>query len=216
MKILLSGKNNMENYAAAITAMGAEAYGGYLTEGNACDYDGLILCGGGDIDPSYYGEENNGSANIDLDRDKHEFALAKDFIKAEKPILGICRGCQLLNICFGGSLIQHLDTANVHKGDTDLVHEVFATKESFLKQSYGESFVVNSSHHQAACRMGDGLRVLLKSKEGVIEAFEHESLPIIGVQFHPERMCLGKKRDDTVDGIKIFEYFIEKCSEAMK
>lgn len=216
MKILLSGKNNMENYAAAITTMGAEAHGGYLTEGKACDYDGLILCGGGDIDPSYYGEENNGSANIDLDRDKHEFALAKDFIKVGKPVLGICRGCQLLNVCFGGNLIQHLDTADTHKGENDLVHKVFATKESFLNQSYGESFAVNSSHHQAACRMGDGLRVLLKSKEGVIEAFEHESLPIIGVQFHPERMCLGKKRDDTVDGIKIFEYFIEKCSEAMK
>ncbi len=217
MKILLSGKNNYENYTAALASLGVEPHGGYLFEGSSNDYDGLVLCGGGDIVPSVYGEENNGSKNIDNARDKHEFALAADFIKAGKPILGICRGSQILNVCFGGSLIQHLDTADAHKGEIDLVHGAFATCESFLSRVYGERFNINSSHHQAARRLGEGLRVILRSQnDGVVEAFEHESLPIIGVQFHPERMCLAKRCDDTVDGIKIFEYFVNRCMETIK
>lgn len=217
MKILISAKNVCQNYTSALEAMGVKVEGGYLVKGDPNDYDGLLLCGGGDIHPRYYGEEIDGSVRIDTDRDEHELQLADDFIKAGKPVMGICRGCQLLNVYFGGSLIQHLETTDIHKGETDLVHVVCADTDSFLCELYGKEFPINSIHHQAVGRLGEGLKIILRSKEdGVVEAFEHESLPVFALQFHPERMCFDKKRDDAVDGKGIFDYFIKMCAEAKK
>lgn len=211
-KILISGKNNIQFYVDAIEYCGAETDSGYLIKGKSADYDGLVLCGGSDTDPKYYGEEINGAVNIDIARDESEFALAEDFIKAGKPVLGICRGCQLLNIYFGGNMIQHIDTVNDHKRDGFTVHEVVAIGDGVASHLYGSEFSVNSLHHQAMKRIGDGLRVTLKSKkDGIPEAIEHESLPVLGFQFHPERMCLSQRSDDTIDGIEIFKYFLKMC-----
>lgn len=211
-RILISGKSNIQFYVDAIEHCGADADAGYLIKGDSDDYDGLLLCGGSDTDPKYYGEEINGAVNIDFDRDECEFALADDFIKAGKPVLGICRGCQLLNIYFGGNMIQHIDTVDDHKKEGDAVHDVVAVGDGIASRLYGSEFSVNSMHHQAMNRIGEGLRITLKSKnDGIPEAIEHESLPVIGFQFHPERMCLTKRRADTVDGIEIFKYFIGVC-----
>lgn len=213
-KILLSAKSKIQFYIDAVEHCGAIADARYLPSVNAEDYDGLILCGGSDTHPKYYGEDLNGSVNIDLDRDECEMALAEAFIKAGKPILGICRGCQLLNIYLGGNLIQHIDTFEDHKKEGDAVHEVVAVDEGVASLLYGSSFFVNSMHHQAINKLGEGLKITLRSKkDGIIEAIEHESLPIIGFQFHPERMCLTRRRDDTVDGIDIFKYFIGVCTK---
>ena len=200
-------------YAEAIEAFGAEAVWCMYPE-ISTDYDGLLLCGGGDIDPAYYGQENYACGKIKPERDVNDIVLAKAFIEAGKPIMGICRGHQILNVMFGGTLIQHISTADAHKGEVDLAHNVTAVGESYLAQAYGTHFAVNSAHHQAIDKLGEGLRVtLICDSDGVVEAFEHETLPIIGVQWHPERMTLANAREDTVDGKAVFTHFIEMCSK---
>ena len=179
-------------------------------------FDGLILCGGADIHPAYYGEDINGSNGIDLDRDRREFALTDYFVKNRKPILGICRGLQLLNVYFGGSLHQDIPNAKEHASfaDYDLIHSVHTVNGGLFEQLYDSEFVVNSYHHQAVKKLGDGLTInLLSEDESVIEGFVHGTLPIIAVQWHPERMCFQNRREDTVDGSRLVQNFINLCKE---
>ena len=212
-KILLSANKNMQYYTDAVNLSGGEATCEYLPKVDL-SFDGLVLCGGNDIDPKYYGETDNGSVSIDALRDEAEFELAKAFIEAGKPVMGICRGAQLLNVYFGGSLIGHLSNANLHTSGSgiDLTHSVNAEKGSILQSLYGESFCANSSHHQAVKKLGAGL-VATAFCDGVIEAFEHVKLPVFAVQFHPERMCYSMRREDTVDGAPIFKRFINLCKK---
>ena len=132
-RILLSASANNINYINAVAGCGGIPFASYLPEVNT-DFDGLILCGGGDIHPHYYHQEIDGSGEIDEARDDAEFALAKAFIEAGKPVLGICRGLQLLNVYFGGTLIQDLDNANEHtsKAGYDLIHPVHAAEGSVV------------------------------------------------------------------------------------
>lgn len=218
-RILLSTDNNPESYGFyvdAIHALGAEPTRMYCPSVST-DYDGLIVCGGVDVHPSRYGEEIDGAVNMDEERDAAEIALVEAFLKAGKPILGVCRGYQLLNVIFGGTLVQHLPNALEHStalAGRDIIHDVTATPGSIAEKLYGTRFAVNSWHHQAVKRIGDGFKVTMRSAfDDVIEGYEHESLPIFGVQWHPERMCCTRKREDTVDGIAIFEYFIRMCGE---
>lgn len=212
-KILLSANRNMQYYTDAVNLSGGDATCEYLPRVDL-SFDGLILCGGNDIDPKYYGEADNGSVNIDAPRDEAEFELAKAFIEAGKPVLGICRGCQLLNVYFGGSLVGDLPNADFHTNRSDyyVAHEASANKGSVLESLYGENFRINSSHHQAVKKLGVGLVATAFCGE-VIEGFEHKSLPVLAVQFHPERMCYSQRREDTADGAPIFEYFIDLCKK---
>jgi len=211
VKILLSANSNKEYYIDAVNRSGAIAVAQYCPEPTV-DYDGLILCGGNDISPEMYGETINGAVDIDKNRDKAEYELLKLFIEAKKPVMGVCRGHQFINIALGGSLYQDIPEAALHKrkGDIYSVHSVVAQKDSICGRLYGESFYVNSAHHQAIKTLADGLKTTLLAGD-IIEGFEHVNLPIFGVQFHPERMCFSQKRSDTVDGSKIFEYFINLC-----
>ena len=217
MRILLSVRTNSQFYIEAIEGVGAEPIAKYLPELDT-DYDGLILCGGNDIDPKYYGEEMAGAVSIDDKRDTAEFALLKAFIDTGKPILGICRGYQLINVFFGGSLYQHLPETDLHRSGTDFysAHNVKAVEDSIIYGLYGSSFSVNSAHHQAVKVLGENLRATAYWNDKYIEAYEHTSLPIFGVQWHPERMCFGQARDDTVCGAKIFEHFISLCEKNSK
>ena len=212
-KLLLSSAVKNQNYVDAVEKLGGIAVAQYLPEyDSTCD--GLILCGGSDISPGYYGEEINGSVNIDDARDKAEMELIRKFVEAGKPILGICRGCQILNVYFGGSLYQHIDNAREHasNADYDLIHLATAVRGSLLHRLYGEAFVVNSYHHQAVKKLGDGFQITMTSgPEQIVEAIEHETLSIFAVQWHPERMCFAKKREDTVDGSEIFRHFLSTC-----
>lgn len=211
-RILLSVNKGRKWYEQAIEACGGVPIAKYMPEVST-DYDGLLLGGGNDIDPKYYGEPLAGSVDMDLPRDEREFALAEAFIKAGKPILGVCRGSQLLNVYFKGTLYQHLPNVDEHRNDDDLwlAHTVYAAKGSIYEKLYGESFAVNSHHHQAVKTLGAGLLATLKSADGVIEGFEHESLPILGAQWHPEKTCLLARREDTVDGLALFRFFVETC-----
>ncbi len=213
-KILLSANKNKEVYAAAICHSGGIADARYCPELTSA-YDGLVLCGGNDITPIYYGEEINGAVEIDEARDRAEIALAKAFIAQKKPILGICRGSQILNVVFGGSLYQDIEEASIHKSVEkmyDLMHEAKAEKGSVFYQLYGEEFIVNSVHHQAVKTLGEGLKVTLTAGK-IIEGFEHTKLPIIGIQSHPEQMCYERKKEIGIDGAKLFEYFVGLCKK---
>lgn len=218
-RILVSAsEGGWENYENAILAAGGEPMGGYCPAVDT-NFDGLLLCGGGDIDPTRFGQENNGSEPPDPARDAAEFALAEAFIKAGKPILGICRGHQLLNIALGGTLKQDVGDAlrPFHSrcgGNADRVHAVRSEPDSLLDCLYGPLFSVNSSHHQALDAIGEGLIPTLWSESGIVEGMEHTSLPILAVQFHPERMTGTKSRPDTVDGAAIFKHFISLCRTA--
>ena len=163
-------------------------------------FDGLILCGGADPEPSLFGQENCGSFGIEQARDHQDLWLIHQFLKMKKPILGICRGHQMLNIAFGGSLIQHLPTVQYHLGaQGDLFHPLEA--EGFVAQTLGNHPTVTSSHHQGLDRLGRGLLPVARTADGVIEAIAHQSLPAYGVQFHPERM---------ESGTALFSWFLEQ------
>lgn len=208
MKILLTANKKKETYINAVEAVGAEAVVKYLPD-DSVDYDGLILCGGNDVQPCYYGEEINGSLDFDEERDRTEMALVQKFFQTGKPILGICRGMQLLNVALGGTLYQNISG---HRGE--ILHTVKAEEGSLWEKLYGKEFTVNSFHHQAIKRLGNGLKATLYDGTGaVIEGVEHESKPYLGVQWHPERICLGLAREGAVDGLKVIERFIRLCEE---
>ncbi len=198
------------NYVAAIEAWGGEAVVSTdVSQADACS--GLLLPGGADIDPGIYGAENLGSRGIDRALDETELALVEKFVQAERPILGICRGLQILNVAFGGDMIQDLPTASTHcweESTGDKRHLVTAGRDSFLQDLYGRSFPVNSAHHQGAGKIPSSLRVAAVSEDGVVEALELPQKHIYAVQWHPERMALCHARSDTVDGGKIFRFFI--------
>lgn len=212
MKILISSssENKCINYAKALEYCDAEVFGGYLPKPNS-NCDALLICGGNDIEPSLYGEKNKGSIKIDSARDEIEMELIEMY--KNKPILGICRGCQILNAFFGGKLDQDIYEKSLHqREDGDAIHRIDVKKGSFLEKLYGESFFVNSAHHQAVNVCGKGFSAVAHSGN-IIEAIEHKSKPIYGVQFHPERMMLDFASDKTVDGIKLFNFFINICKK---
>ena len=208
-KVALAGTESLTNYIDALKENDIEVIA-TLDVDEAIKCDGLLLPGGGDIDPVYYGEEMNGSDEPDRELDKAQREILDAFVKAKKPILGICRGMQLINIYFGGSLHQDLVTRDIHtrKNGNDSIHSVKSVEEGNLfEKFYGKTFNINSAHHQGTKKLGKGLKEVLRSDDGVCEAVIHEELPIIATQFHPERMSYKQRRDDAVVGEEIFEYF---------
>jgi putative glutamine amidotransferase len=177
--------------------------------------DGLLLSGGGDLAPEYFGEKARfTNLRIDEARDAFEIPLARAFLERGKPVFGICRGIQLLNVVLGGTLYQDLpgEKGVVHSGER-LFHEIAAQRDSVLCRLFGERILVNSLHHQAVRVPGNGLIVTATSADGVVEAFEHESLPVLGCQFHPERIsCLTVERN-TPDFLPLFQHFVALCRD---
>ena len=214
--LISTGGGDAANYIAAVAAAGGRGTARYLPEPDLA-YDGLLLAGGGDMDPALFGQKNTASKGIDPARDRAELALLDAFLGAGKPVLAICRGHQVVNVWLGGDLIQDLGPALAPfhgGGEGDRVHPVRAIEGSLLDRLYGPVFLVNSTHHQALGRLGKGLTVTARSEGGVAEAVEHDSLPLISVQFHPERMTGARARQDTVDGGAIFRTFLDMVRKA--
>ena len=185
----------LKNYEDALALLGAECVR------SPQDANLLLLPGGGDVHPRFYGRAIGGAADIDEARDERELALVDEFLRAGKPIVGICRGLQLLNVSFGGTLHQHiLDHAQVCGHDH--LHVVHAAP-GLLRALYGARFTVNSAHHQAVETLGEGLQILACAPDGTVEAIAHESLPVFAVQWHPERLCGAFARSEAVDGAKL-------------
>ena len=200
------------NYVSALTHLEAQPDPGRTFSPDK--YDGLLLPGGWDVNPSRYGKERIPQETIDDELDEVQFEVLARFLEAKKPVLGICRGHQLLNIAFGGTLVQHLPGAEKHMSlptGEDNVHMVHLEPDAFLFPYYGADCPVNSSHHQGIDIPGKGLIPVMRSADGVIEAQQHESLPVWSVQWHPERMCFLHQRSDTVDGSQVFRFFLDQC-----
>lgn len=159
-------------------------------------FDGLLLIGGGDLDPARYGQARRQQVyGVASERDAFELALAQAALDQQMPTLAICRGHQVLNVVLGGSLDQHItdrpDGLGHGKpgvaGGTQL-HEVelFAGSRVFAAMGAG-TVEVSSQHHQAIDVLGEGLRVTARAADGVIEAVERDGEPwVVGVQWHPE------------------------------
>lgn len=199
------------NYRAAV-----EACGGQLLEvlpGSEDELvaraDALLLPGGEDLDPALYGEPNLACRGVDSALDALQLRSLDAAVSRRRSVFGICRGLQLINVYFGGSLLQDIPHGEGHRplGEgVDNVHSTTVDPSSFLFRAYGrERLSVNSAHHQAVKVLGRGLRVVQRSEDGLAEALCHTELPIRAVQWHPERMCLARARSDTVDGLLLFQ-----------
>jgi putative glutamine amidotransferase len=157
------------------------------------ELDGLVLSGGGDLDPATYGGVAGPDlAGVDSERDLWELALVTAAEDLGVPVLGICRGLQTLNVAAGGTLIAHLPdcTDQAHRvieRDSEAVHPIDVVSGSLLDGLTGAGCGVNSLHHQAADRVGSGLKAVAFAPDGVIEALEDTRWGrTLGVQWHPE------------------------------
>ncbi|WP_141430835.1 gamma-glutamyl-gamma-aminobutyrate hydrolase family protein [Bacillus sp. 03113] len=177
--------------------------------------DGIVFTGGSDIDPQYYGEAlHHKLGSIDPKRDKHEIDLSKYVLeKMDIPVLGICRGVQLINVASGGSLYQDLKTQIAGSNRHDLVNSpkhhpvqpIHIKKDSKLFEILSNDQIqVNSYHHQAVKDLGKGFEITATAPDGVVEAIEmNGSRFVLGVQWHPEMMF-----DQSNDAQLIFEAFV--------
>jgi len=174
------------------------------TETIASRIDGLILAGGEDITPSFYGEPKNGTISPNLSRDKFEISLLKKTMKHEKPVLGICRGNQIINIALGGTLCQHIPNVKpewvMHKRPDIMegyVHSVEILKSDFFPffpSNKGNTMQVNSMHHQAVDILAPGLEPIAVTSDGLIEGlYMPEYRYLAGVQWHPECLSASDK-----------------------
>ncbi|HET8985136.1 MAG TPA: gamma-glutamyl-gamma-aminobutyrate hydrolase family protein [Trueperaceae bacterium] len=157
--------------------------------------DGLLLVGGGDIDPSEFGQgPDRDLGQVDPVRDAWEIALYRAYRAAGKPVLGICRGVQLINVAEGGSLHQHLPSVEGtwQHSQQDMrgtpLHPVELAADSRLAAGFGTTAIrTNSYHHQAVDRVGRGLKVVARAGDGIVEALEAESGAfLLALQWHPE------------------------------
>jgi len=163
--------------------------------------DGLFLPGGEDIDPANYGAERHDLLGAtDKERDRTELLLTQWAIEAGMPVLGVCRGVQMINVACGGSLVQdlHSEFPELDKHDYfppsyeryRISHQVEVEPDSRLAQAMGQRHEVNSMHHQGIHRVGFGLRVVARAEDGLPEALEAPALPFaVGVQWHPEELA---------------------------
>lgn len=159
-------------------------------------FDGLVLPGGGDVDPARYGGDATAPCyDVNPVQDALDFEILDRAVRRGVPVLGVCRGLQVLNVACGGSLVEHLPRSSVrhspletHTGELEWAwHPVALTAGSRLGAHVGRpEIAVASGHHQAVRRLGDGLIVTATAADGVIEAIEHATAPVVAVQWHPE------------------------------
>ncbi|MBE5882917.1 MAG: gamma-glutamyl-gamma-aminobutyrate hydrolase family protein [Lachnospiraceae bacterium] len=190
MKIAILGrKKDTVNYEAFVEKMPATPIT-TLSPGDVSFCDALILPGGGDITPILFGEHNTGSRNMDTELDILQFQALELALQHKLPILGICKGMQLINIAFGGTIIQDMPDSSLHRYQNgDMYHSTNIQKASCLYDLYGEELTVNSAHHQCVEQIGSGLHAIQWcSVDQCVEALMHKTLPILGLQWHPERL----------------------------
>jgi putative glutamine amidotransferase len=166
--------------------------------------DGLVLTGGADVEPARYGHENTDS-DTEPRRDEIEFALLDAAVADGVPVLGICRGLQLLNVHAGGTLCQHRpEHARYDLDPTAIAHQVELSAGSVLGALYGEVAAVNSLHHQTVDSVGAGLKVAGVADDGTVEGIEVDGELVVAVQWHPEMM----RRDDAS-----FRWLVEHAAQ---
>lgn len=180
--------------------------------------DGLLVTGGGDVDPTYFGEEPHPQlGEVCPQRDQFETMLITDVLKMDKPILGICRGSQMINVSEGGDLFQDIysqcdNQLLQHRQNAPRCHAshfVEVVEGSLLHQiTESTRFKVNSYHHQAVREIPDAFEVCARASDGIIEAFESKKHRfVLGVQWHPENLTYTKD----VYSLKLFNAFVKAC-----
>ena len=149
--------------------------------------DGLLLTGGCDVEPKRYGAEPDGRGDYEAHRDEQELSLLAAALEVGLPVLGICRGLQVLNVHAGGTLHQHLpDHARFDVDPATTVHQVSFDPGTTLHELYGPVLEVNSLHHQAVDAVGRGLAATGRAADGTVEGLELAGAPVLAVQWHPE------------------------------
>lgn len=182
--------------------------------------DGLIVTGGGDINPLLYGEEPHPSLGaVYPGSDEYEKRLIEEFLTLDKPFIGMCRGLQMLNVTLGGTNYQDLETEYEGKlyqhlqlaMRTHRTHSVQLEEDSLLYEIMGEKkFNVNSFHHQGVNKVSDRLKVAARAADGMVEALESDEYQfVIGIQWHPEEFALQNDQAS----INIFDRFVKECLE---
>ncbi len=177
--------------------------------------DGLILAGGEDVTPELYGEDARNSIKVTYPkRDRAEVAITKEAISKGIPILGICRGLQLLNVIYGGTLYQDIteneDIFVKHIQETPSNHPIHTIKveeDSYLASFMANEIQVNSFHHQIIRDLGEGLSISAMSSDGAIEAIEaiDENQSVVAIQWHPENLYY---KDD--DHFSLFKNLVDR------
>jgi putative glutamine amidotransferase len=161
---------------------------------------GVVFPGGGDVDPHYWGELPRWElGEINPRRDYFELKLAEKVIARKLPALGICRGCQVLNVAAGGTLLQDINTLMAHQQKAPRnypFHDIVIKPDTLLYEIINENEIrINSFHHQAVEHPGAGMYISALAPDGIIEAIENREAPfIIGVQWHPE--CMTDKSSE--------------------
>ena len=157
--------------------------------------DGIVVSGGADIDPRFYGHAPHAQlGHPEPDRDEWELAVIAEALRTATPLLGVCRGAQLLQVHFGGALHQHLDLdegvghPRFEAPRDEPCHTVRLVPGTLAHSIYGDVVEVNSLHHQTIDRIAPGLVASGLAPDGVIEAVEHPDHPVLGVQWHPEML----------------------------
>ncbi len=198
-------------YRRAVIAAGAEAVD--LVPGTRAlpAVDGLLLPGGWDVDPSFYGEVRDDKVlETDPELDETEISLFHQAREREIPVLGICRGQQVINVAMGGTLVQHLEGHEVRElGRSHLAHAIEVDPSSELGRAAGEHKLrVNSLHHQAIKRLGEGLQQSARGEDGTVEGVETDDGLIVAVQCHPEELTV-----DMPWARVLFERFVARARE---
>lgn len=180
---------------------------------DALTCDGLLLPGGGDMDPKFYGQERiPACGEPNLLRDAAEPLLLRAFLAADKPVLGICRGIQVMNAVLGGDLYQDIKPFEhlPHNDHWAKVHTVTVRRGTLLSRILGQDTVlVNSQHHQAVDRVAPGFTLAALSEDGIVEAIEKPDARFcLGVQWHPEWLS---DADPAMQGL--FDAFANACSK---
>ncbi|HET7467194.1 MAG TPA: gamma-glutamyl-gamma-aminobutyrate hydrolase family protein [Candidatus Dormibacteraeota bacterium] len=171
--------------------------------------DGLLLPGGWDVDPSLYGEKKDEKVGpIDRELDETELRMFQQARERELPVLGICRGQQVINVAMGGSLVQHLDDHDIRDhGRSHLAHTIEVKPGSELGRAAGEHKIrVNSFHHQAVKSLAPGLHQSATGEDGTVEGVETDDGLIVAVQCHPEELTT-----DLPWARKLFERFVARA-----
>lgn len=219
--IAVSQNRRMTDYLESVRRSGGEPLevgaDGEAPAAIVARVGGVLLTGGGDVDPSLFGDVPHSTYEAaEPGRDAFEIALARAAVEANVPLLAICRGMQVLNVAHGGSLVQDIPseiagalTHSIPEPRFHVAHEVWVAKDSRLwtimaDKLDGESLQVNSRHHQAVKRVADGFDVSATAPDGVIEAMERPASRFcLAVQWHPENFWrTGEFRP-------LFEHFVK-------